>query len=101
MNAETKLNVQAPKAVVHHTKSWFKTVFSCSPLASKEIKRKCLFSLEVESYLKMEFSGCYFVWGHCCCCFFMSSFSNVEICCPATHSNNMSREKKVFFIFKV
>lgn len=33
MKAETKPSVQAPKAVVHHTKSWFKTVLSCSPLA--------------------------------------------------------------------
>lgn len=33
MKAEAKSNVQAPKSVVHHTKSWFKTVFSCSPLA--------------------------------------------------------------------
>lgn len=43
MKAETKLNVQAPKAVVHHTKSWFKTAFSSSPLAFKEIKLPVFF----------------------------------------------------------
>lgn len=29
-----------PKALAHHTKTWSKIIFSCSTLASKEIKRK-------------------------------------------------------------
>lgn len=65
MKAETKLNVQAPKAVVHHTKSWFKTVFSSSPVVFKEIKRKLpvffkggeLFKNGVERVLVFIFGG--------------------------------------------
>lgn len=52
-----------PEAMVHHTKSWLKTAFSCSPLTSKEMKRKFavftggreLFQIEVKAFLSCLF----------------------------------------------
>lgn len=55
-----------PKASVHHTKTWLKIIFSCSTLASKEIKRKLPAFFGGGELLKTEFSKVCFFLSYIC-----------------------------------